>query len=254
MPQGVAEVNNSNSELKRNVDAVLKIGYDYVEAAVGMLMALSDEEFNDAVDAGVKIEVCNCFIPGTLSIMNRDPGLDEYVEKAMYRMSKVGCDTVVLGSGGARRIPDGMSSSEAMDAFCAFLTICEKHGKEYGVTVVLEPLNELECNFLNCVTEGYTIVKDSNLPHIKLLADIYHMSKMNEPFSVIKDCGDMLKHIHICEDDRLCPGFNSDSDYLPQFAKALRETGYQGRVTIECIFSDFVKEIEDAIPFLRKYF
>ncbi|MBR2731587.1 MAG: hypothetical protein IKD72_06345, partial [Clostridia bacterium] len=91
---------------------VMEAGYDYSEATVGMIMQLSEEELQDLAArrrAGTfHLEACNSFIPPRLKIAagQMREELRAYVEEAMRRLSLLGVDIVVFGSGGARRIPE----------------------------------------------------------------------------------------------------------------------------------------------------
>lgn len=255
MPQGEKSTDSALSVLQSGAAYALQNGYDYAEATVGLLMKLTDEELAAAVQNGTRIEVCNSFIPGNLSIMEGDPALEGYVDEAMRRMHLLGCDTVVLGSGGARRVPEGMSADSAMAAFERFLVLCNRYGEKHDITVVLEPLNRRECNFLNLVSEGYDIARRVSLPRIHLLADAYHMGLEDEPFSVLRAVASELRHVHVAEATvRTYPGKESGSDFLPRFAASLRAAGYEGRVTVECSFSDFLAEAPLAAIFMKKYF
>ena len=135
MPQGVGSVENSFDVLKFGAKAVYDCGYDYLEATVGSIMALAPDEIDKLYGEGFKIEVCNSFIPPKYSIMNKSSGLEDYVAEATRRMNLLGCDTVVLGSGGARKIPDGMSMEEAESIFGEFLSMCNKYCEKYSITV-----------------------------------------------------------------------------------------------------------------------
>lgn len=255
MPQGDHTVENSYAILQAGSEIILSGGFDYVEASVGCLMELTEAELQRAVENGLVVEACNCFIPARFSIMKASDGLEEYVAEAMRRMHMLSCDTVVLGSGGARMIPENMPPEAAEEAFMRFLHICNRYGEKEKITVVLEPLNRQECNYMNQVSEGYAAVCRAALPRIRLLADAYHMGLEEEPFSVLSEVGDTLHHIHIAENRvRTYPGSVEKSDFLPSFAKALLASGYAGRVTAECSFTDFPKQAADAARYMRAHF
>ena len=253
MPQGVGSVENSFDVLKFGAKAVYDSGYDYLEATVGSIMALAPDEIDKLYGEGFKIEVCNSFIPPKYSIMNRSSGLEDYVAEATRRMNLLGCDTVVLGSGGARKIPDGMSMEDAESVFGEFLSTCNKYCEKYSITLVLEPLNYKECNFFNTVSRGAQLVKRYDLKNVKLLADAYHMSVEKEPLSTLCDVSDILCHVHVADPERRYPGYK-DKDYIKAVAEALKCAGYNKRVTVECGFEDFKTEAALAERFLREIF
>jgi len=243
--------------MKSGYDTAMSHGYDFAEATVGLIMKLDENELKRAVENKLVFEVANSFIPPTLPIcetMKNDPDkLRAYVSEAMRRMKLLGCTMVIFGSGAARRIPEGMELSEGEALLEGFLKMCNSLAAEYGLYVVLEPLNSAETNYMTSVAEGYAIAKRLNLSNIRLLADAYHMAKENESADVLKKVEDILFHVHISEPDRGYPG-KTDSGYLESFAKALSQTSYSGRVSVECSYSDFVTESGAAYGFIKKVF
>ena len=248
----VSEASHSSYDiLKTGHEKIIENGFDYAETTVGLIMGLTDEELILASEIR-NIEVCNCFIPATLPIVKgNDSDLQQYVKQSMSRMQKLGVDTVVFGSGGARRIPDGMDRKEGMRWIEDFLTMCNEYAIKHNITVAVEPLNQKECNVLTSVAEGAELVEKLQLGHIGLLADSYHMALEKEPLSVLSDTAHLLVHVHISEADRTYPGKYNGAD-LPEFADQLKAAGYKGRITAECRFTDFVTESAIVATYLRK--
>jgi len=257
MPQGVASVETAYDIMKSGYDTAMAHGYDFAEATVGLIMKLSDEELKRAVDNKLRFEVANSFIPPTIPIcetMKNDPKkLEDYVDEAMRRMNLLGCEMVIFGSGGARRIPDGMNRAAAEALLDEFILLCDRLAKAHNVIVALEPLNTDETNYMNSVAEGYEITRRLNLTNVKLLADAYHMSKEKEPLEVLSKVENVLVHVHVSEPDRSYPG-KTGGEYLKKFAKALMMTSYKGRVSVECTFGDFVSDSGEAFKFVKEVF
>ena len=120
---------------------IADIGYDYVETNFSRIVRLTDEEFEDAklqlAESGLKLEACNGFFHSKFVLYAYDPetgeGTDafadiekevlEYVRLGFDRVSRMGTKVVVIGSGGARTIPDGMkrrSPSGSLQEFSQF--------------------------------------------------------------------------------------------------------------------------------------
>lgn len=261
MPQGEKEIPASKFDILLAGDkAVMEAGYDYSETSVGMILELTEEEADRLAQAKAEgrfhLEACNSFIPGSLPICagEKRAELREYVTKAMARMQKLGVEVVVFGSGGARRIPEGMERAQAVAEIENFLVMCNEIAQKYGVTVVIEPLNHKECNVLLTVEEGGEMARRVNLPYVKLLADAYHVFVEEEDLAHIDTYKDILAHTHVAEvPDRVYPG-RDGGEYLKQFAAALREAGYDGRVTVECSFRDFLPEMQAAGKFLTEVY
>ncbi len=258
MPQGVAEVESALDIMLKGYKVVTEdAGYDFAECTVGLLMKLTEEEFTYAqglVKQGkLKIERCNSMIPGNMKIVgeNADIGaIREYLQKIMARVSGIGADIIVFGSGGARRVPDNFDRTTARKQIMNFLTVCNEIGGKFEITTAIEPLNFRECNILNSEIEGYEMAKELNLPYVKLLADSFHMSEVEETVGVLEKVKDMLVHTHVAEAvSRRYPG-SEGGEYVKKFIGMLNKIGYSGTVTVECGTNDFIADCKKAHEFL----
>ena len=215
-----------------------KLGIDFLESSVGTALSLTDEEAADLAAKGVKIEALNCFIPGTFSIENPTPELEEHVKKTMKRASVLGVETIVFGSGKARTMSEGLSDEQRTEKLVAFLRMCEPYAADAGVTVVIEPLNTSETNVANTVASGLALAKAADCPHVRLLADVYHMFREPDPDAAVESLAEALpylRHIHLgSSDDRKT--LRADDAYLRKCAEKLKAIGYSGRVSIETGF------------------
>jgi len=233
---------------------IINAGYDFAECSVGLLMNISDEDFEKVIAQNVKIKICNSFIPSEYKIVEDTPELWAWVEKSLYRMEKLSTEIVVFGSGGARRIPDTMTYEAGFEKNKNFLIRCNELAKKHNIIIAIEPLNHKETNFILEVGSAYKIAKELNLSNIKILADIFHMYVEKEDFSVFNDTVGEIVHTHINNPiTRTCPTLE-ENEYIVNFANALNAAGYNKTVTIESSFDDFSNEIRDAIVYLRKVF
>ncbi len=256
MPQGEKEIPLSPMErLTKGCSVVASCGYDCAEATVGMITSLSEEDYGALLaeyKAGrFRLDACNSFIPPTYPIVTDDAGtaaLYAYAEGAIRRMAALGVKYVVFGSGAARRIPEDGDTAAAVAQVEAFVKKCDKWCGTYGMTLVIEPLNAKETNWINTVADGAALVRRLGSEHVKLLADAYHMSQANEPMSVLAENKDILVHCHVASSCRHIPGTTT---YEGDFIDTLKEIGYDGIVTVECSFSDFASEAKTAADYLR---
>ncbi len=235
-------------------------GGAYLE--IGINSFLCPEE-SDEVFAGnlEKAKVCpvpilsgNGFYPGDIRLTGEDADLDralDYARTAIIRAGTLGLQYMVLGSGGARNIPDGFSREEAENQFVTLLKGMGPIAAEHGITIVIEPLRCKETNFINSVREGTAICRKVDHPNICVLADFYHMAQEGEDAGAIVEAGGLLRHCHIAEcEGRTCPGVHGD-DFTPYF-KALKEIGYEGNISIECGWEDFETQIAPAIAEMKR--
>jgi sugar phosphate isomerase/epimerase len=242
-----------------NADMLATHGYAYVEESVGrfLMPTKSEEEFNEmlrqAQDAAIPVKACNSFIPGSMKSVGPGavhPEILEYMETAFRRAQKAGVEYIVFGSGGSRAVPDGFSRDEARRQFIDLCSQMAPIAAKYDVVVVLEPLNTKECNFINSVLEGGEIVEEVNHPNFRLLADIYHMLMDGEGPESIEKYGHLIQHTHIAEKEgRAAPGTHNE-DFSAYF-KALKDVGYEGKMSIECRWEDLATQAPTAIAAMK---
>lgn len=234
---------------------IVNSGCVFIEEVVrGFLVPDKDEkEFGAkltlAKQSKLPVTACNSFLPGGMKSVGPKAARAEilqFTETAFRRAAMSGVKIIVFGSGGSRAIPDGFSRDEAMKQFTDLCKQMAPLAKKHHVTVVIEPLNTKECNFINSVAEGGEIVKAVNHPNIRLLADLYHMKMENESPSNIIQYGSLLHHVHIAEKEgRSAPGTHGE-DFTPYFA-ALKKINYKRAISIECSWQNIELQAPVAI-------
>jgi len=243
-----------------NSEILSQYGYSYIEEGVQTFLVpqKSEDEFNEllalAKTSRLPVIACNVFIPGSLKSVGPDanhPGILEYAETAFRRAEIAGVKTIVFGSGGSRRIPDGFAKEKAREQFTELCSQMAPIAAKYNVVVVLEPLNSTECNFINLVSEGGEMVRKIDHPNFRLLADIYHMKMENEGPESILEYGNLIKHLHIAEkQERAAPGTYRE-DFMPYF-KALKQINYQGCMSVECRWRNLEEEASSVVEYLKE--
>jgi D-psicose/D-tagatose/L-ribulose 3-epimerase len=236
-------------------------GFDYVELGTTELTALSDEEFDKAVvqihQLGLPTPVTNLFLPGTLKVTG--PAIDKeqqmaYVRKAFSRLARIGVGTVVFGSGGARRVPDGFSKEEAFGQLVDFGKRIGPEARARGITVAIEPLRSQESNIINSAREGLALVNAIGDPNFQLMIDFYHLASEKEDPQIVLDARDHIRHLHTANPTgRVFPLKWEEFDYAPFFAN-LRKIGYDKRISVEASTKDLPVDAPQAIALLRKAF
>lgn len=217
--------------------------FDFIEGHVQnfLLPFGTDAEF--AVHAAalraspLAMPAANCLLPAHLKIVG--PAVDTaaltaYAQTIFRRAREVGLTLMVVGSAGARMIPEGWSATRAFEQYVEALRLFAPLAHAEGVTLVVEPLNRGECNLVNTIVEGAEAARRADHPAVKLLVDLFHMLRNGESPDDILRVGP-IHHAHLAEDkDRAAPGVNGE-DFRP-FLRALKKIGYHDRLTIECIW------------------
>jgi len=106
------------------------------------------------------------------------------------------------------------------------------YAQKAGVVLALECLNRFECYFLNTIDDGAAYAKQVGHPNLGVMYDAFHANiEEKDPIGCITRNLDMIRHVHVSENDRGTPG----KGHVPfdKIFKALRAGGYDQWLTIE---------------------
>ena len=251
-----AKLEKTPATLKTLSDA----GCDFFEFGVGMLCPESPkslfEGFKDIVsNYSLQAECFNSFIPPDLKVTGPDVDkvrLDNYLAAATERAAELSGEIIVFGSGGARHVPEGFPRTRAHNQILEFLEAAANYAREHGLVIAIEPLNRAETNVINNIAEAVQFADELGRSEVQVLVDFYHQMLEDEAFDEIVRAGERIAHVHVADTDRLYPG-SGRYDYQ-LFARSLVDAGYNKRVSVECNFRDFDKEVPQSIRFLHKVF
>ncbi len=125
---------------------------------------------------------------------------------------------------------DGKEKAEGR--FIDLLTDLCEYAQAKRVTLILEPVNRYEINFINSVEEGAELVKKVNRPNFKLMPDVFHMNIEDRTIG-----GELEKHIadiayiHLADSNRHAPGWGH-TDFVDIF-RSLKRAKYSGWCSLE---------------------
>ncbi|MBO5273763.1 MAG: sugar phosphate isomerase/epimerase [Clostridia bacterium] len=236
------------------------LGYDHIECSVASLLNIPNDKYDEHCalchEIGLVVGSVNCFIPGNMRLCgpekNSDAEITAHVINVFDHMKKIGAHTIVFGSGPARAIPEGISREEGLEDIRHFLRMIAPLAAEYGITVAIEPLNRKDTNVLTSLSETYAMVRELDLPSIRMLADSYHMSVEGEEPEIPAEYVPYIKHVHIAESGtRHYPG-SSGGEYVKRMLCSLRDNGYEDTVSVECFAKDIHQDLKLVIEFLKE--
>lgn len=222
--------------------AKVELGYIATESTVCSINELDDSAFAEFLAKAKEYKLnyvsANGMFPPSVPLLEGEVGyarVTEYLERVLPRVAALGIPVVVLGSGGARKIPDGMTKEEAENRFCAVLTdVISPMAAKYGITIAIEELRKEECNFINNCKEAMEIIRRVNLPNVKLLVDYYHAILGGDTLEELASYGDNIVHVHISspKNKRAIPN-ESDYEDCVAFFRMLKSIGYNGAISVE---------------------
>jgi D-psicose/D-tagatose/L-ribulose 3-epimerase len=121
-----------------------------------------------------------------------------------------------------------------------------------NVTLAVEFLNRFECYFLNTMADAADYVKAVNHPSVGVMYDTFHANiEEKDPVGCITADIDVIKHVHISENDRGTPG-KGHIDWPGTF-KALRSGGYDDWMVVEA-FGRALPDLAAATRVWRDFF
>ncbi len=121
-----------------------------------------------------------------------------------------------------------------------------------GLVLALEPLNRFECYVLNTMADTQDYVRRVDRPNFGALYDTFHANiEEQDPIGCVALAGDVIRHVHISENDRGTPG-KGHIDFEAT-CRMLRAIGYDGWLTIEA-FGTALPALAAATKVWRDFF
>ena len=244
---------------------ISELGYDYIEAEFAKLAALDEDAFREQTalleNASLPAEAFCIFFTGANKLYAPDGDqapllreLADYAGRGFARAAAWGGKIAVIGSGDARKIPEGMTREEVEAQFSRVLAVCGDAAERHGMRIVVEPLWTAACNYINTVAEGAAAARLAGHGAVGLLADYYHMSKNGDDVDSLPRYADLLWHVHYGgPEDRGAP-VPGDEDILARFASVLAKCPRAERISLECYWRpDFDTAIAAARPLMEVF-
>jgi len=122
--------------------------------------------------------------------------------------------------------------------------------RPYNVVLGLEPVNRFETYFLNTAADAAKLVKAVGEPNIKVHLDTFHMNiEEKNYYDPIVETGELLGHIHCCENDRGIAGTGSVN--WDEVFRGLADVGYDKWITLES-FTTEIKSVAATTAIWRQ--
>lgn len=127
-----------------------------------------------------------------------------------------------------------------------------KFSKDFGVSLLIEPLNRYSTPFCCNTADAIFIMSKLNNEYFSILLDTYHMNIEEKNFSdSINKAKPFLKHIHFADNNRRMPGLGHIN--FNSILKTLKEIQYTNYIGLEPMLDrNYKKEITQGLKFLNK--
>jgi D-psicose/D-tagatose/L-ribulose 3-epimerase len=127
-----------------------------------------------------------------------------------------------------------------------------EHAGSVGVQLGVEALNRFECYLLNAHADSARFVRQVNHPACGMMYDTFHANiEEKNVGGVLNEIKDVLRHVHISENDRSTPGAGN-VNWKATF-QGLQQIGYDGWLVIEA-FGMALPELAAATKIWRRMF
>lgn len=145
----------------------------------------------------------------------------------------LGGDLMVFGSPFQRNVEEGMSRAQAYENAAEVFRNCLPAIAERGVRICMEPLTTKETDFVNTCADAMELIDMVGAENFVLHQDVKAMlgAETESIPELIHKYAAQTGHFHVNDTNLLGPGMG-DTDYHPIF-KALKESGYQGWISVE---------------------
>lgn len=177
-----------------------------------------------------------------------------YFRELIKLSSDLGSKIMVVGSPKQRALVESDSYEEAWERTKAFFADLLPMAEELSVTLCIEALPN-ETDFIPTLEEAIRFVREINHPNFQTMVDVKSACAQGLPLDeAVSKAAPHLRHIHANDANRLGPGMG-DTDFTP-LARALKEIGYEGFVSVEVFdFSPGAERIaKESLAYLRRVF
>lgn len=231
------------------VYSIIEAGFDYPEFPVMTYARMDEDSFSHLKTIASSPVACNLF-PGDIPLSDNKRDINvikDYLDIALKRSKELGIGKIVFGSGKARKYSGNNGYEEGKrNLYETIKDAIIPKAKEWGITILIEPLTRGECNLINTVEDGYRVSEDFNDDSLLLMADLFHMKNNGETLSSLEKCFHRIRHIHIAGEDRSLEEIRNDG-YINEGLRLLKSLGYNDTISFETIDGDK----KEALDWLR---
>ena len=242
--------------------AVRAAGFDYIETQLTKLLNLPRSQYEEVIArlawAGLPCRAAMMIFPYDIPLVGEDRDLaaiEAHVEKTIAIAADLGCETLVFGHGGTRRVPAGMTYEATRQRLIDVLQILNRLAASYNLKIAVEPLSDTD--MLVSYPEAAALTAQCG-DTVGALFDLYHGAALGQSPTDITLAPERLFHLHIaCPGSRTVPLEGDDQSPYQAFAETAKLVGYDNKLSVEAgvpAGADPVQAIAGALRVLRNYF
>ncbi len=215
-------------------------GYHGVELALRSAKEFSEENLAVLLKAaGLSVSCISTgqfFAAEGLCFTHPDSAIRKRTVEAFRQLLPIAADWGGMVNIGRVRgsIPPGQSRERVenlfMDGLCALLPEAER----LGVTLVIEPVNRYEINYINTVDEAVALAQKLDSPCIGVMPDLFHMNIEDDDICrALSRNSEYVRYVHLADTNRHSPGCGHMN--FENVLQTLAEMKYQGWCSVEIL-------------------
>ena len=244
--------------VEMSIQKAAAAGYDGVELALKSAQEVDADQLNKWLERSNMQASCISTgqVYAALGLMFTDPNPDrrdqvEKIFRGFIDLAERFGQTVNIG-----RVRGHIGDTPREEAEHFFINMARRlcdYALPKKVSLVLEPVNRYEIDFINSVEQGVDLMKKVDRPNMKLMPDVFHMNIEDRTIGPeLQKYVDYIGYIHLADSNRKAPG-QGHTDFQDIFAH-LKQSGYDGWVSVEILPDpDPDTAAEQAARFLRPF-
>jgi len=245
--------------LSESLPKIARMGYDGVELALFDRSQVDMAELKRLLaETSLTVPVVSTgqiFAAGNCSFASADPTVRAKAEHLFAGLIEVAGELGALINVGRVRGSIGSNGTrpEVAARVAASLTRLGEQATRAGTSIILEPVNRYEIDFLNSCEETVDFLNRHCIESVKIMPDLFHMNIEDSSLEgSLMRWVDRIGYIHFADSNRHYPG-DGHLDFSKIIA-ALHAVDYSGWVGVEILpHPDPDTAAEGAIRYLRRF-
>ena len=240
------------------LEAAVDLGYDAIEVSVRdpadpAVVACDDGLRRHGLQLSA-IATGQSFYSDGWSPTSDDPTVRSRLDERMHRIIDLASPwEAMVVIGGVRGTLTGSEREQAEQYELAVEAVRRYagYGLDRNVSLVIEPINRYETNYINSIGEAIRFINDVGLDNLGVLADTFHMNIEEANLAEsLRSAGDRIHHVQFTDSNRLAAGRGHIN--FPELAAVLRESGYRGYLSTETLpLPDSRTAAQQAIEYFK---
>lgn len=225
-------------------------GYDYAEVSLARIYSLTDSQLSDYrnlfTESGLPVEVFNNAVPKGLALAGPAAdfqALTRYIGRALTLARFMGVSMITMSGPGRRTVPPDCTWKDIFPSYIQFLKEYADRAAQQNITLVIEPINEEEHNFISTVSTAMEAVKAVNRPNLMTMIDSYHFIRQKDDLASVIQNISHIGHIHYAAQDRRSYPLEPDMAACRRLLTPLLDAGYNGRISIEAYADNIAHDL-----------